>query len=81
MSHIDTLEHALTQLPEHEQQVLVRTDTVGCSKAFLHHITDLGLQYSIGFPALGPVKEAIEAIPAQARRAALDGDGLPRDGA
>lgn len=82
MSHIDTLEHALAQLPEHErQQVLMRTDTGGCSKAFLQHITDLGLQYSIGFPALGPVKEAIEAIPAQAWRAALDGDGLPRDGA
>jgi Transposase DDE domain group 1 len=82
MSHIDTLDHALAQLPEHErQQVLVRTDTGGCSKAFLHHITDLGLQYSIGFPALGPVKEAIEAIPAQAWRAALDGDGLPRQGA
>jgi hypothetical protein len=36
------------QLPEHERgQVLVRTDSGGCSKAFLHHITDAGLEYSI----------------------------------
>jgi hypothetical protein len=81
-SHLETLGHALAQLPEQERrQVLVRTDTGGCSKAFLHHITELGLQYSIGFPALGPVKEAVEAIPAQAWRTALDGDGLPREGA
>ena len=31
--------------------MLVRADTGACSKAFLHHITDAGLEYSIGFPA------------------------------
>ena len=46
------LDAALAQLPEHERgQVLVRADTGACSKAFLHHITDAGLEYSIGFPA------------------------------
>ena len=70
------------QLPEAERgQVLVRVDAGGCSKAFLHHITDLGLEYSIGFPALETVKTAVEAIPAQAWRAAVDSDGHPRDGA
>ena len=53
----------------------------GRSKAFLHHITDLGLEYSIGFPGHETVKAAIEAIPEQAWRAAVDGDGEPRDGA
>ena len=80
--HISTLDNALTQLPEDERgQVLVRADTGACSKAFLHHITDAGLEYSIGFPGREGVQAAIEAIPEQAWRAALDGDGEPRDGA
>jgi len=80
--HITTLDNALSQLPENERgQVLVRADTGACSKAFLHHITDAGLEYSIGFPGREGVQAAIEAIPEQAWRAALDGDGEPRDGA
>ncbi|WP_301033761.1 IS1380 family transposase [Nocardioides sp.] len=80
--HITALDLALAQLPEQERgQVLVRTDSGGCSKAFLHHITDAGLEYSIAFPAHETVKSAIEAIPAQAWRAAVDGDGEPREGA
>jgi hypothetical protein len=80
--HIAALDAAMSQLPDQERgQVLVRTDSGGCSKAFLHHITDAGLEYSIGFPAHETVKTAIEAIPAQAWRAALDGDGRPREGA
>ena len=80
--HITTLDNALTQLPEAERnQVLVRADTGACSKAFLHHITATGLEYSIGFPGREGVQTAIEAIPEQAWRAALDGEGEPRDGA
>ncbi len=77
--HITTLDHALTQLPDGEQaQVLVRADTGACSKVFLHHITDLGLEYSIGFTAQDTVASAIAVIPEQAWRAAIDGDGQPR---
>jgi hypothetical protein len=80
--HVTALNNALVQLPEHERdQVLVRADTGACSKVFLHHITDLGLEYSIGFQAHETVKTAIETIPEQAWRAALDGDGQARDGA
>jgi hypothetical protein len=80
--HVTALNNAVAQLPEGEQQqVLVRADTGACSKLFLHHITDAGLEYSIGFQAQDTVKAAIEAIPAQAWRAAVDGDGEPRDGA
>lgn len=80
--HIAVLDAALAQLPEQERgQVLVRADTGACSKAFLHHIADGGLEYSIGFSARDGVQAAIEAIPEQAWRAALDGDGAPRDGA
>jgi hypothetical protein len=80
--HLATLDAALAQLPEHERgQVLVRADTGACSKVFLHHITDAGLEYSIGFQAQDTVKAAIESIPEQAWRAAVDGDGEPREGA
>jgi hypothetical protein len=81
-AHIAAVDTAVAQLPEPERgQVLIRTDAGGCSKALLHHITDAGWEYSVGFPALETVKAAIEAIPAQAWRAAIDGDGTPRDGA
>ena len=80
--HLDALDNALAQLPEHERaQVLVRADTGACSKVFLHRIANLGLEYSIGFQAQDTVKAAIEAIPEQAWRAAVNGDNEPRDGA
>jgi Transposase DDE domain group 1 len=80
--HHTALDNALVQLPEDERgQVLVRADTGACSKVFLHRITELGLEFSIGFQAQDTVKAAIETIPEQAWRAALDGDGQPRDGA
>ena len=80
--HITILDTALLQLPEDERsQVLVRADTGAASKAFLHHITDLELEYSIGFAAHEPVRAAIEVVPEQAWRAAVDGDGEPREGA
>jgi hypothetical protein len=80
--HIAAVDAALIQLPESERaQVLVRADAGGGSKAFLHHLTDLGLEYSVGFPAHGPVQTAIETIPAHAWVDAVDGDGEPREGA
>lgn len=80
--HIAVLDEALAQLPEAERAgVLVRTDTGGGVKAFLHHITNLGLEYSVGFYGVAPIAEAIAKLPRQAWRAALDGDGEPREGA
>lgn len=80
--HIAVLDEALAQLPEDERgNVLVRTDTGGGVKAFLHHITDLALEYSVGFYGIPPIAEAIAKVPRQAWRAALDGDGQPRQGA
>jgi hypothetical protein len=47
---IAVLDAALAQLPEgHRAAVLVRADTGGGVKRFLHHITDLGLRYSVAF--------------------------------
>lgn len=80
--HIAVLDAALAQLPEGERdRVLVRTDTGGGVKQFLHHITDLGLEYSVGFYGMPPVVEALGKVPRQAWRSAIDTDGQPRDGA
>lgn len=80
--HIAVLDQALAQLPQVERGgVVVRTDTGGGVKDFLHHITDLGLHYSVGFYGMPPIVEALGKVPAQAWRAAVDGDGEPRDGA
>ena len=79
---IAVLDAALAQLPERERAaVLVRADTGGAVKQVLHHITDLGLRYSVGFYTRAPVLEALQKLPRQAWRGALDADGLPRDGA
>jgi hypothetical protein len=82
VDHIAVLDQALAQLPQAERgNVLVRTDTGGGVKAFLHHITDLGLEYSVGFYGVPPIVEALGLVPRQAWRAAVDGDGQPREGA
>ena len=81
-THVEVVDQALAQLPEVERgQVLVRTDSAGCSKALLHRLSDLGLQYSVGFPAMETVKTALDALPSQAWRPALDSDGEAREGA
>jgi hypothetical protein len=78
---ISVLDQALAQLPEHERaNVLVRTDTGGGVKAFLHQVTNLGLQYSVGFYGMPPIVEALGKLPRQAWRAAIDSEGNPRDG-
>jgi hypothetical protein len=80
--HIEVLDAALAQLPEAERgRVLVRADTGGGVKEFLHHITDLGLEYSVGFYGMPPIVEALGKVPRQAWRAAIDAAGHPRDGA
>ncbi len=81
-THLDVVDQALGQLPERERgQVLIRTDSAGCSKAFLHRLTELGLHYSVGFPAMETVKAALDVLPPQAWQPALDSNGEPRNGA
>ena len=79
---IAVLDAALAQLPEHvRRRVLVRGDTGSGVQAFLHHVTDLGLEYSVGVYARQPVLDALAATPRCAWRSAIDVDGDPRDGA
>lgn len=56
--HIEVLSQALAQLPDefHDEhgeligeRILIRTDSAGASREFLHHLHSLGLQFSTSF--------------------------------
>jgi len=81
--HIEVLDLALAQLPEQvRSRVLVRTDSGGGTKAFLHHISALGLQYSTGIGvAIGIDQDLLGRLPPKAWTAAHDSNGQPRQGA
>lgn len=79
---IKVLDDALAQLPEHvRSRVLVRGDTGSGVQGFVWHIHKLGLEYSVGVYGRQPVLDALEVLPKQAWKKALDADGRPRDGA
>ena len=79
---IAVLDAALAQLPEQlRSRVLVRGDTGSGVHGFLWHVHNLGLSYSVGIYGRQPIHDALQALPAQAWRAALDADGRPRQGA
>ncbi len=63
--HIKVFSQAIEQLPddfydEHGEligdKVLVRTDSAGASRKFLHHLSSLGVQFSVSYPV--PVLKA-----------------------
>lgn len=79
---IAVLDAALAQLPKDARgRVLVRGDAGSGVKAFLAHVVDLGLEFSVGMNIRGPILDALEQLPEQAWRHAVDADGQPRDGA
>lgn len=69
--HITVLDQALAQIPDahrHGTDILIRTDSAGGAKAFLHHIRalrDRGIHvsFSVGHPVTEPVRRAIRALP------------------
>ena len=87
--HIEVLDAALAQIPDahrHGAPVLVRTDTAGCTQAFLSHIRSLrnqgvDVRFSIGAPIDETIRQAITALPADAWYPAIEADGQVRDGA
>jgi hypothetical protein len=79
---IAVLDAALAQLPEDARgRVLVRGDAGSGVKAFLAHVVDRGLEFSVGMNIRGPILDALELLPEQAWRRAVDADGQPREGA
>lgn len=81
--HITVLDLALAQLPASVRaRVLVRADSGGGTKAFLAHIVELGLQFSVGIgTVIGVDRVLLTRLPRAAWSAAYDRDGEPRDGA
>ncbi len=81
--HITVLDLALAQLPEPvRSRVLVRTDSGGGTKAFLTHVTALGLHYSTGIGVrIGIDRDLLARLPRTGWTSAYDSKGKPRDGA
>ncbi|GAA2943840.1 IS1380-like element ISAar32 family transposase [Glutamicibacter bergerei] len=90
-SHIEVLGQALAQLPddfydEHGnlrgEKILVRTDSAGSSREFLHHLHSLGLQFSTSY-SLPVLKERFIRWIDQKKywEPALDANGDQRDDA
>jgi Transposase DDE domain group 1 len=85
--HIEVLDLAVEQIPDvhrYGTDILIRTDTAGCARAFLTHIRSLrklGMRtfFSVGIPITAPIREAI--VHATAWIGALDSDGDLREGA
>lgn len=87
--HVEVLDAALAQIPDehrHGAPILVRTDTAGCTHAFLAHIRSLrkggvDVRFSVGAPMDEAIRQAITALPAGAWYPAIEADGQVRDGA
>jgi hypothetical protein len=85
--HITVLDQALAQIPDthrYRTEILIRSDSAGCTYGFLAHIRTLrehgiDARFSVGVAITEPIREAIRQatdwIPA------LDADGDIRDGA
>ena len=81
-AHIAVLTEALQQLPEHERsRVLVRGDAGAGVQAFVRHLHEARLAYSVGLYVHHPILDALPQIPKQAWRAAIEPDGSARGGA
>jgi hypothetical protein len=80
--HVTVLADALAQLPvSRRARVIVRGDSGAGTHAFVEHVHELGLSYSVGLAGWPTILDALDNIPRQAWKAALDPDGLPREGA
>jgi hypothetical protein len=81
--HITVLTLALAQLPEKvRSRVLVRADSGGGTKAFLGHIVQLGLEFSVGIGVgIGVDPDLLGRVPRRGWTPAYDSDGSPRQGA
>jgi len=81
--HITVLTMALAQLPERvRSRVLVRADSGGGTKAFLGHIVQLGLEFSVGIGVgIGVDADLLSCVPREGWTPAYDSNGTPREGA
>ena len=64
IDHIDVFESALAQLPElpDETTILVRADSGGSAKQFLHYLHDAYVMFSVSVRLTEPIKAAIATL-------------------
>jgi hypothetical protein len=89
--HITVLDAALAQIPDEHRygtDILIRSDSAGCTYGFLAHIRSLrehGMNtfFSVGVAITEPIREAIKQAIGHPEwwLPALDADGDPREGA
>lgn len=83
--HITILHRALNQIPDLHwragRKILVRADSAGGTKEFLHYLHKRGLSYSCGLGMTPAMAAAVDALPKQVWTQAYNPDGQPRDGA
>ncbi|MGH8904081.1 MAG: IS1380 family transposase [Egibacteraceae bacterium] len=81
--HIEVFEMALAALPELPAKVelVVRTDTAGCTYKFLHYLRQAKVGFSVGFEINEKVRTAIRSLPDDAWVQARRQNGQPREGA
>ena len=77
------LERSLAQLPSEAigPGLLVRCDRAGATHAFLDHVAERALRFSVGLDLTEPVRDAILALPERAWQPAAASDGDEREGA
>jgi Transposase DDE domain group 1 len=81
--HSQALELALEQLPKRalDGEILARSDSAGASHDFADACRETRIGFSLGYAIKQPVREAILALPENAWRPAVNGDGEAREGA
>jgi DDE family transposase len=81
--HLELLELALEQLPQSalDGEILARSDSAGASHEFACACRETRIRFSLGYAVDQRVRDAILALPETAWVQAIDGDGVPRDGA
>jgi hypothetical protein len=87
--HVALLDAALAQLPvatraadpRGGQAMLARSDSAGCSHAFVNALRQRGVEFSIGFPLSEEIRVAILALRPRHWREAIDQTGQVREAA
>jgi hypothetical protein len=79
--HLAELDAALAQLPDHDMDVLVRTDTAGATHDFIDGCIERGVGFVVGLPIDAAVRDAFMLVQEEDWIPAVETDGSRRDGA
>lgn len=83
--HITVLDQALSAIPGHVdgqewgQRLVVRTDAAGGSQAFLNHLDDLDVAYTVGLPVTWQIGEIASTLGTKIKQGIIRPDGTVSD--